>query len=95
MHWAYYIFGQLDLRPVQGGNNADGGHLMAIVNTVLAITGAIAVLIIVLAGFRYIVSQGNPGELATARNAIIYSAVGLVVIIVAFAIVNFVVLGFS
>jgi multisubunit Na+/H+ antiporter MnhB subunit len=60
---------------------------------VLAITGAIAVLIIVIAGFRYIVSQGNPNEVTTSRNAIIYSLVGLIVIIAAYAIVNFVVLG--
>jgi hypothetical protein len=55
--------------------------------------GAAAVLIIVLAGFRYILSQGSPNEIATARNAIIYSSVGLVVIMFAFAIVNFVITG--
>ena len=69
------------------------GKLQVILNVVLAISGAIAVLIIVLAGFRYIVSQGNPNEVATARNAIIYSLIGLVVIMVAFGIVNFVVSG--
>jgi len=51
--------------------------------------------IIVLAGFRYIISQGNPNEVATAKNAIIYSLVGLVVIMFAFAIVNFVLEGVS
>jgi hypothetical protein len=92
MLWVYYIFAQLDLRPVQGAE-AETEQLQAIVNTVLAVTGAIAVLIIVLAGFRYIASQGDPGAVSTAKNAIIYSLVGLVVIIAAFAIVNFVVLG--
>jgi hypothetical protein len=92
MGWNRIILAALDLGPVQGAN-ADSGHIQAIVNTVLAITGAIAVLIIVLAGFRYIASQGNPNEVATARNAIIYSLIGLVVIMAAFAIVNFVVLG--
>jgi hypothetical protein len=82
----------LDLNPIQG-SSADTGHLQAIVNSVLAIAGAIAVLIVVLAGFRYIISQGNPNDVATAKNAIIYSLIGLVVIICAFAIVNFVVLG--
>jgi hypothetical protein len=79
---------QVDLPQV----NADGAHLRTILNIVFAITGAIAVLIIVLAGFRFILSQGSPNEVATARNAIIYALVGLVVIISAFAIVNFVVL---
>lgn len=92
MNWIYSIFANLDLGPVQG-SNADSAHLQTIVNTVLAITGAIAVLIIVVAGFRYIASQGNPNEVTTSKNAIIYSLIGLVVIIAAFAIVNFVVLG--
>lgn len=67
--------------------------LQTILNVVLAITGAIAVLIIVLAGFRYVISQGSPDQVAQARNAIIYSLVGLVIIMVAFAIVNFVIAG--
>lgn len=92
MDWVYLLFAQLDLRPVQGAS-ADSGHLQAIINTILAVAGAIAVLIIVLAGFRYIVSQGNPNELTTAKNAILYASIGLIVIIAAFAIVNFVVMG--
>lgn len=92
MYLMYRIFSALDLGPVQGAS-ADSAHLQTIVNTVLAIAGAIAVLIIVLAGFRYITSQGSPNEVTVAKNAIIYSLVGLVVIIAAFAIVNFVVLG--
>ena len=91
MEWMHFL-AQLDLGPVQGAS-ADTGHLKAIVNTILAVGGAIAVLIIVLAGFRYIISQGNPSELTTARNAILYASIGLVVIIAAFAIVNFVVAG--
>ncbi len=92
MHSLYRIFSNLDLGPVQGAS-ADSDHLRVIVNTVLSVIGAAAVLIIVVAGFRYITSQGNPNEVATSKNAIIYSLIGLVVIISAFAIVNFVVLG--
>lgn len=90
MNWFYYYFAQL-VNPLP--QVPTEGRLQVIINTVLAITGAIAVLIIVLAGFRYIVSQGNPSEIATAKNAIIYSLVGLVVIMFAFAIVNFVLEG--
>lgn len=82
----------VDLRPVPNVQ-ADSVHLQTIINTVLSIMGATAALIIVIAGFRYIVSQGQPNETATARNAILYASIGLVVIIAAFAIVNFVVLG--
>lgn len=86
------LFAALDLGPVQGVP-ANTANLQSIINTVLGVAGAIAVLIIVVAGFRFITSQGNANEVATARNAILYASVGLVVIITAFAIVNFVVVG--
>lgn len=92
MHWFYYFFADLNLSPVPQ-NPAGTAQLQNIVNTVLGVTGAVAVLIIVVAGFRMITSQGDPGTVATSRNAIIYSLIGLVVIMFAFAIVNFVVLG--
>ena len=91
MNWVYYFANLANPLPQVSTN----GRLQIILNVVLAITGAIAVLIIVLAGFRYIISQGNPNEVATAKNAIIYSLVGLVVIMFAFAIVNFVLEGVS
>lgn len=83
----FYMLAALNVPlPRVGTDN----KLHEILNIVLGISGAVAVLIIVLAGFRYITSQGNPNEITMARNAIIYSLVGLVVIISAFAIVNFV-----
>lgn len=92
MQWLFFIFSALDLRPVQGVD-AGTDQLRILINIVLSIMGAVAALIIVIAGFRFITSQGNPSETATARNAILYASVGLVVIITAFAIVNLVVLG--
>lgn len=60
---------------------------------VRGIAGAIALLVIVIAGIKYITSQGNPQEVAKAKNAIIYAGVGLVVLLLADAIVAFVVKG--
>lgn len=93
MHWVYYCFSRFSDLANPLPNVSTDNRLQVILNIVLAITGAIAVLIIVLAGFRYIISQGDPNTVATARNAIIYSLVGLVVIMFAFAIVNFVLEG--
>lgn len=73
--------------------SANSGRIQTIYNIVLAIMGAVAVLIIVIGGFKYIVSQGNPQDIAAAKNTIIYALVGLLVIIAAFAIVNFVIQG--
>jgi len=89
-----FLFSLLDLRPIQGVN-AGTTQLQALINAFLAASGAIAALIIVVAGVRYIFSRGDPGEVATSRNAIIYASIGLVVIISAYGIVNFVILGVS
>jgi hypothetical protein len=86
------LFAVLDLSPIQGVS-ADQAHLKAIVNAILSIMGAITALILVITGFRYIFSQGNPNEIATLRNSIVYSVIGIVVIMAAFAFVNFVVSG--
>ncbi len=58
-----------------------------------AITAAVSLLVLTISGFRYIISRGDPGAVSKAKNAIIYSLVGLVVSMSAFAIVSFVVNG--
>jgi hypothetical protein len=93
MNWLYYCFTRFSDLANPLPKVPTTGRLVLIFNTVLAITGAIAVLIIVIAGFKYIISQGNPNDVATARNAIIYALIGLIVIMFAFAIVNFVLEG--
>ena len=55
-------------------------------------SGVIAVIMIVYGGIQYITSAGNPSGLTKAKTTIIYSVVGLLVVIMAAAIVN-VVLG--
>lgn len=55
------------------------------------IAGVIAVLFIIIGGFRYVTSQGNSDATKTAREMIIYSVVGLVIITMAFAIVQIVI----
>lgn len=54
------------------------------------IAGIVAVIVIIIAGFTMSVSGSNPTAIAKARNAILYSAIGLVVILSAFAITQFV-----
>jgi len=53
--------------------------------------GVIAVIVIIAAGIFYIISQGDASKIARAKQAIIGAISGLVVIILAFAITNFVI----
>lgn len=87
---AYLQFlAQIDISNVPQPN-ADSDRLQTAFNIVLTIMGAVGVLIVTLAGIRYMTSRGNPQDTAKAKNAILFTLVGLVVILMAFVIVNFV-----
>lgn len=93
-----YISGQLGGQVVsaQTGNYhlpnvvANSSLLSIILNLVMSIAGAIAVIIIILAGFKYVTSQGESSKINQAKNSILYAAIGLTVDALAFVIVNFV-----
>lgn len=71
--------------------NADSASLQTILGIVYGIIGALALLFIVVSGFRYIISDGDPQKTAQAKQGIIYALIGLVVAISAQAITYFVV----
>lgn len=62
-----------------------------IINTLLFVVGAAAVLMIIIGGLRYVLSGGDQSAISSAKNTILYSVVGLIVAFMAYAIVNFVV----
>jgi ABC-type Fe3+ transport system permease subunit len=64
--------------------------LASIVNVLLFIIGAVAVIMIVVGGLKYTTSNGDSSAVTSAKNTILYAVVGLVVAILAYAIVNFV-----
>ncbi|MDB5165236.1 MAG: hypothetical protein JWM00_126 [Candidatus Saccharibacteria bacterium] len=64
--------------------------LPGILSTVYFAAGAAAIIVIVIAGIFYSISQGQPDKIKRAKEAILYSVVGLVVIMVAFVITNFI-----
>ena len=54
------------------------------------VTGIISMFIMTIAGLRFITSSGDPAKVESARNAILYSAIGLLVAIAGQAIVSLV-----
>lgn len=74
------------------GGSADGGktEVQNIVNLLLYVLGVIAVIVIVIAGIRYATSGGDANAVKGAKDTILYAVVGLIVAILAYAIVNFV-----
>ena len=69
--------------------SASNATLITLYNTVIGIFGAVALLVLVIAGLRYVSSNGDPGTMAKTKNTIIYSAIGLVVSMIAFVVVNY------
>lgn len=61
-----------------------------IINVIVGLVGFVAVAVIVIGGITFATSQGDPGKTAKAKNTILFGVVGLVVSLLAFAIVNFV-----
>lgn len=66
-------------------------NIASVLRLVFGLAGAIALLIITIAGFKYTVSQGQPQEVAKAKDTILYALIGLAICIMGFAIVTFVV----
>lgn len=68
-----------------------GGIFTTIVNILLFIIGAIAVIMLVYGGIRYVLSGGDASAVTAAKNTILYAIVGIIVAVLAYAIVQFVV----
>ena len=64
-----------------------------IINVVLGVLGIVTVAVIVIGGFNYITSSGDPAKVAKAKNTILYGVIGLIIALLAYAIVNFVLTG--
>lgn len=75
-------------------DHAGSSNLMGTINTiisvVLGVLGILAVAYIIYGGFMFTTAAGDPAKTKKARETIMYGVIGLVVALLAFAIVNFV-----
>jgi hypothetical protein len=72
--------------PITGSD----GALMNATNIIAYVAGAAAVIIIIVSAIRYITSGGDSGKMNSARSTLINALVGLVIIVSAKSIINFV-----
>lgn len=61
-----------------------------VINVLSMIVGAVAVIMLIIGGFRYIMSNGDSNGTAAAKNTIMYAIIGLVIVLFAQLIVAFV-----
>ena len=90
--------GKVACEVQKGAKSTDAGNgktltdnIKLVVNVLLFLLGAIAVLMIIIGGIRYVLSNGESSQVTAAKNTILYAVIGLIVALLAYAIVNFVV----
>ncbi len=69
--------------------------IKTVTNVLLFIIGAISVIMIIFGGIKYVISNGDSSQITGAKNTILYSVIGLIIALLAYAIVNFVVDSFT
>ena len=67
------------------------GNVISILNGVIGVLSFVAVVVIIIGGVTYMTSSGDAGKVKKAKDTILYGVIGLVVCVLAFAIVNFVI----
>lgn len=72
-----------------------GGIFQTVTNVLLFLIGAISVIMLIVGGLRYVLSSSDSTAITGAKNTILYAIIGIVVALLAYAIVNFVVTSFT
>lgn len=78
-------------------NLTDGNDSVfkTVTNVLLFIIGAVAVIMLIYGGIRYTISGGDQNSVKAAKDTILYAIIGIVVAILAYALVNWVINAFT
>ncbi len=82
--------GQLAANPDECQSGDLNNMIRVIINTVIFAGGMVAVVMIILGGVNYATSQGDSTKVKKAKDTILYGIIGLVISLLAYAIVTFV-----
>ncbi len=66
------------------------GIFTQISSSAMYIIGALAVLMLIFGGFKYVISGGDSAKVTAAKNTILYAIVGVVVATLAYSAIDFV-----
>lgn len=85
--------GEVKSVPIYTGANGLFGAIGNVVNIVLIVVGILAVLYLIYGGVMYLTAGGDAEKAGKGRTAITNAIIGIVIIILALAIYNFVISG--
>jgi hypothetical protein len=76
------------------GTSCGGGDITKVfgnlTRALIFLIGSISVVMIIVGGLRYVLSNGDSKGAESARNTILYAVIGVIIAISALGIVNFV-----
>ena len=83
------------VKPVGGEGATDTltNDVTTIINAVIGILGLVCVVVMIIGGINYMTSAGDAGKVKKGKDTILYGLIGLVVCGLAFALVNWVIIG--
>lgn len=92
-----YGANNLQISPNPNGSCPDNSStdkvntlLTEIINVFSVIVGIVAVIMIIVGGFRYITSGGSSDKVTSAKNTLLYAIIGLVIVALSQIVVKFV-----
>ena len=90
--WVTSALASIGPVPDPGGGNVSDLHaiILQILNAVVNFLGILMIIAIVVAGFRLVLSQGEEEAKEKAKKGVMYAIIGLILVLLAKAIVLFV-----
>ena len=87
------IITKFAIDPIPDPNPGPGleKSVVQILNAIIGILGFVCVVVIIIGGVNYMTSSGEASKVNKAKDTILYGVIGLIVCVLAFAIVNFVI----
>ena len=76
---------------VGNGGNTLTSDITTILNAVIGVLGLACVIVMIIGGVNYMTSAGSSDKVKKAKDTILYGLIGLVICVLAFAIVNFII----
>ena len=81
------------INKVGNGEDTLIGNIQNILNVIIGVLGLVCVIVMIIGGVTYMTSSGDAGKVKKGKDTILYGLIGLIICALAFAIVNWVIVG--
>ena len=86
----FAVDGGVTLTDVAEDNTLEA-DVKTILSAIIGVLGFVCVVVMIIGGVNYMTSSGDTGKVKKAKDTILYGLIGLIVCVLAFALVQFVI----